>query len=390
LTSAYDIYHQLTSGPGSQVFRDPQRVMKNIRDRQNDRIRRIALLADKIGSGWQGESADGATTSTYPLLTQLSKSAKQLDDAQDLLGRDADSFDRARNEVRPLPPNPPQSTMINDLLPWESDLDKKIKQYQEDANHNIAVFAAYDQESLYNETNMPQDFGTVDDSAVEVSVHQLSSSGGGSGQESGSQGRGSGTVPGGGQTVVVTGDGGSSVVLPPGGEQQHDVLPHEGTRLDASVPGTTPDAPGTSLAEARGDAGRPGAAGLPSGLGQSGYGSSGRSGGGEPGYGGNGRSGGAEPGDGTSGRSSAGRPGDGSNGRSNGGRHVGARVGRMPIAERWAPGGRASAGSAMGPVGRQEKGEDDYEHQTASYLDNPDPEATFGDDRPTAPPVIGG
>jgi hypothetical protein len=44
----------------------------------------------------------------------------------------------------------------------------------------------------------------------------------------------------------------------------------------------------------------------------------------------------------------------------------------------------------MGPVGRQEKGEDDYEHQTASYLDNPDPEATFGDDRPTAPPVIGG
>lgn len=39
----------------------------------------------------------------------------------------------------------------------------------------------------------------------------------------------------------------------------------------------------------------------------------------------------------------------------------------------------------MGPGKREE----DYEHETAAYLENPDPDETFGDDRPTPPPVIG-
>jgi hypothetical protein len=54
-------------------------------------------------------------------------------------------------------------------------------------------------------------------------------------------------------------------------------------------------------------------------------------------------------------------------------------------------GGRGAGGMGAGGMGagRGEGGEDD-EHQRPSYLVEPDPDATFGSDQMTAPPVIGG
>ena len=44
----------------------------------------------------------------------------------------------------------------------------------------------------------------------------------------------------------------------------------------------------------------------------------------------------------------------------------------------------------MMPAGRRAENEDDGEHQRASYLVEGDPDAVFGTDEATAPPVIGG
>ncbi|MBP2321279.1 hypothetical protein JOF56_001664 [Kibdelosporangium banguiense] len=54
-------------------------------------------------------------------------------------------------------------------------------------------------------------------------------------------------------------------------------------------------------------------------------------------------------------------------------------------------GGRGAGGMGAGGMGagRGQGGEDD-EHQRPSYLVEPDPDATFGTDQMTAPPVIGG
>jgi hypothetical protein len=43
----------------------------------------------------------------------------------------------------------------------------------------------------------------------------------------------------------------------------------------------------------------------------------------------------------------------------------------------------------VGGIAGRGKGGDDYEHETATYLENPDPDETFGGDQLTAPPVIG-
>nr|CTQ94551.1 glycine-rich protein [Kibdelosporangium sp. MJ126-NF4] len=56
-----------------------------------------------------------------------------------------------------------------------------------------------------------------------------------------------------------------------------------------------------------------------------------------------------------------------------------------------AAGGRGGMGAGgMGGGGARGEGGEDEEHQRPSYLVEPDPDATFGSDQMTAPPVIGG
>jgi hypothetical protein len=57
------------------------------------------------------------------------------------------------------------------------------------------------------------------------------------------------------------------------------------------------------------------------------------------------------------------------------------------------PGGPGAAagedGMPMGAAGGGQRGEDDREHRVAQYLQEADPDALFGTDEMTAPPVIG-
>jgi hypothetical protein len=53
-------------------------------------------------------------------------------------------------------------------------------------------------------------------------------------------------------------------------------------------------------------------------------------------------------------------------------------------------GGTGGRGGGMMPMhGQRGEGEEDDEHQRASYLVEGDPDAVFGTDQMTAPPVIG-
>ncbi|MGH3861889.1 MAG: hypothetical protein ACRDSQ_20240, partial [Actinokineospora sp.] len=63
--------------------------------------------------------------------------------------------------------------------------------------------------------------------------------------------------------------------------------------------------------------------------------------------------------------------------------------GRGGAASAGGRGGGAGMGGGMGGGGRGQGGEDE-EHTRASFLQEDDPEAIFGTDQITAPPVIGG
>lgn len=116
------------------------------------------------------------------------------------------------------------------------------------------------------------------------------------------------------------------------------------------------------------------------------YGRSGGGGryGGGPGGGFGGGPGGGGPGGGSGSGSGMGRGGG------PGGFGPGGALAAESAAMRGAAGGRGGPGGMMPMGGSRANGEDDDEHNRPSFLVEADPDAVFGTDEMTAPPVIGG
>jgi hypothetical protein len=163
-----EIYRQLTGGNGAEALWYEQTETTREQSAELDRAELIRSLANTIKTGWQGEAGAGAYGAAMPLAERVLENADNLDHAQDLLGRQAESFQTAYHSVRPIPDRPEMP--VDEKFPFDVDYDKQVRQYQDDAHNNIVVFQAYDGASHYNETHMPQEYRTSERLGGDVSV----------------------------------------------------------------------------------------------------------------------------------------------------------------------------------------------------------------------------
>ncbi|HEX6356734.1 hypothetical protein [Actinophytocola sp.] len=368
-----EIYRQLTEGPGAALLRTEQIDAGDEWSAEQERADLIRSLADTIKAGWQGEASAGAYGAAMPLAELAIENAVKIGFCQELLARQIESFDTAVNSVRPVS-GPPENSM-DEPFPFDVDYEKSVTDYQDGAQHNIAVFRVYDDASSFNETNTPQDFNNGARSSGDVSV--------------------AGPV----DTMPVTEPGPRSAVDP------RDVgqVKHSSSSFGApwSVSGDLAE-PGVASGgfETSPNDFQPAPPALSSpvtslsspGLGQSPVSASPTGGfvggvpvGGSPGGG----SGGFGP-----------RGGGGTGGGSGGVRNLGPGMGAGAVAAEDAAARRAGQAAAAaarpggaGPVGApvgagRGKGDEDTEHQRKVLIEN-DAEETFGSDVLTAPTVIG-
>jgi hypothetical protein len=378
----HEIYTQLHGGPGTASIHEAQMASVLIRRNQWERADRIIALSQKIANGWQGEAAEGAYGATQPLANQAVNSSQRLYLAQHILDRQGEAFEYAKNSVVPVPANAPESNIMNDVIPWETDLDAAIKKYQADAQHNIDIFNEYDGQSYDNEIDMPLDYGQVMDTGGEITVIPSGGTRLGGGSGDGEHGLSEPYRP-------SSADGGGNQPPPGGGgQQQQPLLPGGGGHQPTPAGRSLPEPPESTNPGGWSDT-RPPDGSIPGGGPNPGSGQG--TGGGVGTGGGAGYGPGFAPGYGAGG----GAAGGSTRGERGGLRQgPGGRMGGIPPGEGFAGrGGTGARGAAgvpgMGMGAGRGKGEDDYEHERASYLEEPDPEATFGDDRMTSPPVIG-
>jgi hypothetical protein len=319
--------------------------------------------------------------------------ADLLSRAEDLLDRQSGSFHRAANSVRPVSEKPPEMDISNPMLPF-ADFDKEVTTYQADAQHNLEVYGVYDGASEYNETNMPEEYSTINHAGGDISVTAGDTRPGGStgdfievadyeppqgGDEFGPSGEphNPGSAPIGGPPVTEP----APAPRQPGQTSPNDFVP---------PPANPPGFPPPSTIQPTPSGPTPG--GLVAGLPVGGFPGSGPG----TGTGGPGARGGGtyNPGGspGTGGRST---PGPNARGGVPGvGPGVGALAAEEAAARRAASAAAAARGGgpgAMGgaPVGAgRGKGDEDEEHQRKVLIEI-DPESVFGADVLTAPQVIG-
>ncbi|KZB81940.1 PPE domain-containing protein [Amycolatopsis regifaucium] len=428
--TASEIYTQITGGKGTGSLSKAQESAFGLAKRHQERMQRITALSQKTAAGWQGAASSAAVDATKPLVEAAMDDAMHLAVAQSAISAQMDAFGSAKNSVKPVPPEQPQPTAQDalDLMQGKPvGYFDRVKGYQADSQHNIDTFATYHSASTSNGDVLPAQYAQLTDPGGAVTMDDGSSGkpavkGFGDGSDRrdpgigepyrGTGGPGTGTPgPGGpgtggpgtgGPGTGGPGTGGGPVSGPQpgqGGSQPvqpgtHLPPPDDGTRANSyTPPQVTPVVPPAANVDF-GPTGKPINTVNQPGTFPPGYPSFGPGTGGTPGSPGGRTPGGPGSPGGYRGGSAPGAPGSG--GQPGPGGRSGTGTPGQPVGGRGtagAPGvaGRGGAnGIPMAPGAARGKGEENKEKKAPAYLQNPDPDETFGGyiEKPM-PPVIG-
>lgn len=408
--NAEDVYQMFHNGLGSEsTLQRPSDQWKSVAKEYSDHSAFLQQAIRKSKLSWEGAGAEAAHQNFDKLTQWHTAASNHATRVQQSMQTQATDFDSTKAKLNPQKDVPAEASWYE---PWNwGDHDDAVTENNNIKAANGEHFQAYGTSTTHNSSSVPTvDAAPTDKGSAEVtspsSTSPVGHGGGGS-----SYSPGGGGYPGGSGGGAPSGPGGYSggpvhaspapgYAAPPGsgGGGQSGWGPGQG------APGTgAPATTSTSSYQPTAPyGGAPG--GFVPGAGAGGVGSTG---GGPGGFGG-GALGGMPMGGGMSGfgGQDSMRAGSGFGARGMGGMGAGASEGGVGSGARSGAGmgGAASesaalrggaggkAGSGMGPMGggRGAKGEDDQEHQIASYLVTEDNGSEIVGDLPlTAPPVIG-
>ncbi|SDC86355.1 hypothetical protein SAMN05216174_10546 [Actinokineospora iranica] len=405
--TASQIYHALTGGSGASTLTMAQHTAGQEAKTETERAERINQLAQKIEAGWQGKAGAAAYGAAKPLAEVTILGADNLDHTDQLLQEQGGAFGSASSSVVPVAENPPDTGFWDEATPWDTDTEDELSKYQANSEHNLRVYQMYDENSMSNEQALPMDYSSLHDTGGDIRVENPNFPPTPPPDDPrdpvtppGRNGRDPGDV----WTPPPPSDQRPERPTDPLTPPQYDDKPQQTRPHDWTPPPTPVQPPNRPIGPPLPI--QPPVADplLPFGGGRFGSGGADGAGGGRAGGGGGGAGRGGAGGFGARGG------GAGGFGAGGAGEHgAGARPGGPATGAEHGPGGRpggagaaaaaAGAGGAgtggrggqpgMGAGGGRGQGEDDTEHTRASFLLENDPEAIFGTDQMTAPPVIG-
>ncbi|WP_197523074.1 PPE domain-containing protein [Actinokineospora pegani] len=416
--SGHEIYVLMTTGPGSGPLYEAHGLARREAEAEAARAELIKSLAEKTAAGWQGEAGDAAHGAVAPLAEATRLGADNLERTEYLFEMQASTFDETVPQLDPIAASPPESGVFDDLTPWNTDTENQVNDYHGAEQKNIDAYRDYDALSQANRAALPTDYSTLRDPGGDISVRPPD------------QPTGPPPVktPNDAYVAAPSGDDGGTVQQgwqqPPGRPEQvrgpslpAEQLPQPHPGNDRTTPQwTTPQGQGQALGVGQGQNGSYGqgaygqgaygqGGGGPYGQGSYGqgggsfgagaYGVGGAAGGGSGEHGAGGRGGaggfGARGGAGGFGGGAGAGMGAGAGAGEHGSGSRGGMAGGPGAADDGRAGGRGGQAGGMGGAGRGGgQGGEDEEHERASFLIEDDPEAVFGTDEITAPPVIGG
>lgn len=408
--SAEQIYNNFKNGAGTKALESFAEVLVQLRRSYEDRAMAIKKIQERMESGWTGDAGMAAVSGAGPLVPALQESAANMDRTFMSVTNQAQAWNQTANSVEPVPPVPEKPSWWDNAITLggaSDNYEKSLAEHNRAAQHNVDVMKRYEAMTSANQ-DFPRSYTTLSPSGVPIKIETTSPSavstdvsatpevrGAASGAPAGAgaatgaapvvgaapyPGRpGAGPIPGGGgapvQPNVPSGSGGTATPTPGyAGAAPVGVAPGQGqdtNRRNTNKPGAARTGTNTGRAGSRLYGGGRGA--TPIAGGQGGQGGAGaRIAAGDAPRGGNL---GAAP-------------------RATGTGPIGGAAAALSDAGRGAVGGAAARGAGMAPMGApgagRGQGDEDKEHQRASYLQENDPDEAFiGDLGKTAPPVIG-
>ncbi|WP_254897018.1 PPE domain-containing protein [Amycolatopsis sp. Hca4] len=177
--TAAQIYEQITGGEGIDSLADAQDGARQLTERMVERAQRISTLRAKTMSGWQGNAGEAAADATLPLVQAAADDSVHLENARTAVGAQMDAFGTAKHSVKPVAAQPP-ALGVDDVLraisekSWDS-YHSKVAGWQADSQANIDAFSAYHSASTSNGGQMPSQYAQLADSGASVSLRDRTS-----------------------------------------------------------------------------------------------------------------------------------------------------------------------------------------------------------------------
>lgn len=420
------IYHSFTNSEVRALLIALEEVAALTKDFGKE-AESLKAARDEMMNYWEGDTADAAGKGLDPLVDAHADSAPLLDKTVESLTAQITMFSDAKHRVVPVPDVPPAPAPYPSA--WEvitnpTSIPKSVAEHKSYASgveahevaneNNIRVMEQYASGTNSTSSELPRDYGVLEDDGSDMSIsdgkirkgHSITNNppeaggtsassaagtssfgGGGGGSYGGAPsvhspgGGGAGPLQPGGQAGVGGpgaggGPGGGGGGLPPAGTRPVGA-PIVGGPIGGPVGGggdNTRKGPFSGGVRPGTPGGRP-AGGSSAGSRLAGGGAGAPKGGAVAGTGGGPKAGGGG-GLGAGKGAGVGGPGGGAAAAANAAKAGGGVGGRGGMA------GMAGGGAGKGK-------EEDKEHKRADYLQENDPESLFGTDEKTAPPVIG-
>ncbi|HEX3779062.1 MAG TPA: WXG100 family type VII secretion target [Pseudonocardiaceae bacterium] len=397
------IYGWFHNGPGTASYSSAATALHPAVQSMQGYTKYLSQAQQALSAGWTGSAADAAQQSFTPLNQSAQQVSTHASDLNTHLNAQVTQFNDTKSKVVNVPTTPPSGPGLGDYISMVNPVtmpagavgitsaDMSVSDYQNNAHGNQQAYSGYQGPTKSQAAALPQGGNTTapppppnqpvtappSGNPVHLSGG-VPSAHGTYGSSQGSQYSGSYQGSNGMNT-----NPGANPNMPSLGSNNPTNLGSGTTSAQGYTPPNVSNPPGTNPYGGGSGGYSPGGGGF-GGVGGAGGGSS-AAGGFAGGFGAGGLgSGGGYGGSGGYGSSS------GAGGRSGAG-GMGAEEEEAGGFGSAAAGAKGSTGATgMGGAGRGGKGQGDTEHKTASYLQENDPNAIFGTDEKTVPPVIGG
>ena len=177
--SATQIYTMFQTGPGTTGIYNATDGAATQMSTQDDLNNQIVQLNNKMAAGWSGQASEQAMSGAMPLANAANDATNSLATHQDVMTQQAEAFTTARNSVTNVPSTMPSNTM-NEVLAAFGDtqpLDNQISQYASQSQNNVQVYQNYATTSTWTAAEVPTSYGQIPLSNATITVVPPSSTG---------------------------------------------------------------------------------------------------------------------------------------------------------------------------------------------------------------------
>lgn len=175
-----EIYERFASSRGANGLTAAQDLLKAAAEMYREVAEEVQHEAATFEEYWDGDAAGAAMRGLGPAAVESTRAAEQSTTAEDLLRRQAESYEFAKRNVRPVPPMPTQPPSLAEVVAnpsGENSYFAQAQASQEAARNNIEQANVFQTSSNYNEQMLPASFGNIDAGKFDINTSADSSAG---------------------------------------------------------------------------------------------------------------------------------------------------------------------------------------------------------------------